>query len=162
MRHFSRQWLRYSLYYEPETGYWFHNRSNKYHQKGDRADISSGRYRVVIFDGQRFASHRLAWFYMTGKWPVLTLDHADLDKQNNRWENLREASFGQNAANQKASSKNKSGHKGVTPSRNGKKWQAAIQCRGRRIRLGTFTAKSDAAQAYVAAAQKYFGKFARA
>jgi hypothetical protein len=62
--------------------------------------------------GRRYAAHRLIFFWMTGRWP-LVVDHIDHDRTNNRWENLRDVSAGENAQNRSLHSNNTSGACGV-------------------------------------------------
>jgi hypothetical protein len=87
------------------------------------------------------------------------VDHVNSDTLDNRKCNLRVATRGQNAANQRLSRKNTSGFKGVTPV--GNKWQAQIGISGRRIYLGLFNTPELAHAAYCAAAARHFGEFAR-
>lgn len=48
-------------------------------------------YLSIQVAGKRYYAHRLAWFYMTGKWPENEIDHKNRIRNDNRWENLREA-----------------------------------------------------------------------
>lgn len=62
------------------------------------------RYLRGCILGVPVLQHRLAFFYMTGKWPPRTVDHKpDTCKSNNRWDNLQLATYGeQNAGKPKA------------------------------------------------------------
>lgn len=81
-------------------------------------------------------------------------DHWDGKTLNNQRHNLREATSTQNQANRKYY-KNSTGYKGVRAS--GKRFMAAIDS----IHLGTFDTAKEAHQAYCAAAEKKYKKFAR-
>jgi hypothetical protein len=94
--------------------------------------------------------------FITG-WPLV--DHRNGDGLDNRRENLRPATNAQNGANQRASSRNTSGYKGVIRHRH--RWAAQIVPGGRRFWLGTFDTPEAAARAYDAAALDHFGDFAR-
>lgn len=48
-------------------------------------------YVSIQVAGKRYYAHRLAWFYMTGVWPENEIDHKNRVRDDNRWENLREA-----------------------------------------------------------------------
>ena len=92
---------------------------------------------------------------------VLYIDHRNHNGLDNRRKNLRAAKMSQNMHNRRKQSNNKSGIIGIYWKKSGRKWCASICVCGRRIYLGLFVHKKDAAAAYRKAAKKYFGEFAR-
>jgi hypothetical protein len=90
-----------------------------------------------------YMAHRLAWLYMTGAFPKEQIDHINLDRADNRWRNLREATQSQNRANVSAYANNTSGIKGVNWDKRAGKWRAQIYIAGRKTLLGMFSAKDD-------------------
>ncbi len=77
-----------------------------------------------------------------------------------RWRIVNDVStFQQNSANARASKNNVLGVKGVYP--NHGKIRAAIHKDGKRFNLGTFETVEEASDAYLAAATRHFGAFAR-
>lgn len=92
--------------------------------------------------------------------PGEEIDHKDGNPLNCLDNNLRICTHSQNNHNQKLSSNNTSGWKGVCWSKQNQKWQAYITVGGKQIHLGFFSIKEDAARAYNVAAIKYFGEFA--
>lgn len=117
----------------------------------------SGGYRRISILRKSYLEHRLAWFYMTGKWPAADIDHRDGNRTNNCWGNLRQATKSQNSGNRKAKAK----FKGTTRACNGK-WHAKIFFEGKLIYLGAFNTRKEAHEAYTAKAIELFGEFARA
>lgn len=91
----------------------------------------------------------------------LLVDHKDQNKLNNQRSNLRLATHSENQANRGLHPKNRSGFKGVSWNKNARKWAASIQFQGKRIYLGLYLTKEQAAVAYNLAASKYFGEFAQ-
>ncbi len=118
-------------------------------------------YRATRIRGVNYRMHRLAFFYMTRRWPVGDVDHIDCDKANNRWSNLREATRSQNLANRGATQKNSHGNKGLVWDARRRKWRAVIVVNYRRHYLGIFDDIEEAKGAYWNAAQQHFGEFAR-
>lgn len=116
-------------------------------------------YFSIGIDSRVYQAHRLAWLYMYGAWPKGGLDHKDRVCSNNAKSNLREATSQQNGANRSMVSNNTSGVKGVHWNRKVKKWRAGIRVSSKIIHLGHFLNIDDAANAYAAAALKYFGDF---
>lgn len=89
------------------------------------------------------------------------VDHASLNKLDNRRQNLRVCTRSQNNWNLPVASHNTSGYKGVSwYSRRGV-WEAYIGTHGRREKLGYFKSKVSAAIAYNIAAVQLHGEFAR-
>jgi len=161
----TRARLRELLHYDPNTGEfrWRERPGN-----GARRDLSAGHVpsqqdrRRIGIDRRVYSAHQLAWFYMTGRWPRPMIDHCDGDATNNRWNNLRRATSSQNNANRRRPRNNTSGYKGVTLHRGPGKWRATIHRKGRVVHLGTFPTPQAAHAAYLAAARKLYGEFARA
>lgn len=116
-------------------------------------------YINIKINGVLYKAHRLAWLYMTGKWPIAQIDHKDGDKKNNAWANLREATNGQNQMNLPVKRNNTSGVKGVSWDKNTRRWRARITAGGVCFTIGYFREKKDAAAAYTAAAQNRHGEF---
>ena len=89
------------------------------------------------------------------------VDHVNLNKLDNRRENLRPCSHKQNCRNQSAKARNVAGFKGVGFDVERNKWRAQIMIDGRQHFLGRYEKAEDAARAYDAAARSQFGEFAR-
>lgn len=121
-----------------------------------------GFYRVIRIRGRRYYAHRLAWFYVYGKWPSGRLDHRDGDGLHNWIDNLRPATPVQNARNSKRRNRGRSGFKGVSWKTGRGKWVAQIRDENRNVHLGYFDTPEEAHAAYVEAARERFGEFARA
>ncbi|MET4187604.1 hypothetical protein ABIB86_000447 [Bradyrhizobium sp. JR1.7] len=151
------------LHYDHVTGIFRWRRSYRRAVAGNVAGHKNHRgYVMISVGGRLFLAHRLAFFYMTGEWPIGLIDHEDTDKSNNRWVNLRDANSSQNGANSKLACNNSSGFKGVSWDAESCRWQAFIHIDGRTKRLGRFDSAEEAAASYQLAALANFGEFARA
>lgn len=93
--------------------------------------------------------------------PKAITDHADGDGLNNQRYNLRACSKSENARNRDATKANTSGAKGVFWHKKNHCWVARIKFGGKLLHLGCFTDINAASLAYNAAAETYFGEFAR-
>jgi hypothetical protein len=158
----SQEYPTSILHYEPETG-WFRWKK-KIAQKvvvGRRAGgLRGDGYRLIKISGKRYYEHRLAWFYQTGSWPNNDIDHKNLNRCDNAWNNLRQATRSQNTSNTKIRITNLSNYKGVT--KKGKRsWQARIRVNGQDHYLGTFLSPELAHSKYCEAAQEFHAEFAR-
>lgn len=121
--------------------------------------------RYITVKGKRYFASRLAWFYTYGEWPSGQVDHRNLDRLDNRIENLRVATPQQNVANRRANRSNRLGVKGVGMAtmrvRKAQRYRARIRVDNKLIHLGYFSTPELANAAYKSAAEKFFGEFAR-
>ncbi len=155
----SHKRLLQLLHYNPLTGDITWRVAMRGHKIGDNAKslMKIGYYRVRI-ESRTYLAHRLAWFYVTGKWPKEEVDHIDGDRANIVFANLREATKSQNMSNRPFQTNNTSGFKGVWKHRN--RWVAEIKVNGVKHRLGSFTTIEEAAHTYNLAAKELHGDFA--
>lgn len=159
----TQQRLKSLLHYDPVTGIWTWRVQRQQMAAGSVAGYvhkQSGR-RLMSIDGKRYYAYRLAVLYMTGAWPANEVDHQNLNKADDAWSNIREATHSQNNANVKRRIDNSSGYKGVSWHKRTRTWRADICINGRQKSLGHFASAKDAHDAYKVAAALYFQAFAR-
>jgi hypothetical protein len=156
--------VRELLLYDPETGHFTWRISRKGTKGvGKRAGVATGpkSHQVVSIgiDYSRLIAHRLAWLYMTGEWPTLTIDHINHNQLDNRWCNLRLATQTQNNANTPLRRHNTSGFKGVSWHKKSGRWRASLTFRRKHYHLGFFSDPKNAYVAYCAKARELHGEF---
>lgn len=148
----SQAELKRLLSYDPLTGEftWLVQQGSK--KPGESAGHATYRdYLSIQVKGCLFSAHRLAWLYMYGAFPDGLIDHIDHNRANNRIANLRCVAPAVNAQNQiKRKRRDPSIPLGVDPLPSGR-YSASIRREYKRIRLGTFATKEEAAAAYLAA-----------
>ncbi len=156
-------YIERNLSYDPLTGVFIWKRSlNPRVRAGNRAGLVNGNgYRTISISGRHRREHRLAWLIMTGTWPRFDVDHINGERDDNRFENLREATRTQNMQNGKVRANNVSGAKGVAYNKRRQTWHAAIKVDGINKYLGSYKSPEEAKAAYDKAANDYFGIFAR-
>jgi hypothetical protein len=153
----TQERLKELVSYDPDTGKFAWLES-----KRGRRPISHRKYCQIRIDGRPYLIHRLAWIYMHGSIPFgMEVDHKNRDTTDTRIENLRLATSSQNRANRIINNSSKSGLKGAHSGRRGG-YCARITCQGKVHHLGSFQTAEEAHAAYVEAAQRLFGEFARA
>ena len=155
--------LKELVSYCEETGIFVWKETRGKAIKGQSAgylDKKTG-YIQIGLDKTLYLAHRLAWLYVYGHFPSGAIDHKNRIGSDNRIANLRIANDSQNGANKPIARDNKSGFKGVSWHRGGRKWQASIKVNKKSIGLGLYENPEDAHKAYCAAAEKHFGEFAR-
>jgi HNH endonuclease len=158
----TQKYLKSILEYDPKTGLftWLVTLSLR-KPKGCIAGFPQLKGRIKIgIRGHDYMAHRLAFLYMTGKWPEYEIDHINENPSDNRWENLRHGTPHQNHGNRGKQVNNSSGYKGVCKPTGKNFFIAGIKVHGKRIHLGVFQKAEEAYAAYCAAAKKYYGKWA--
>lgn len=125
---------------------------------GREAGSRNGKgYVHVRIDGRFYAAHRLVWAHFTGAEPTGEIDHKNGDRADNRPENLRLATRGENMRNSTARG---DWPKGVYRCKKDGKFRAQIKFRGHNRGLGVFNTPEAAHAAYRAEATRLFGAFA--
>lgn len=159
--------IRRLFSYDNDTGIlaWKVSRSNCV-RIGQEAGSVQGKddwpYRTVSVNGVHYMAHHLIWYFVTGEWPHgFLVDHRDGNGLNNRWLNLRRATFSQNVCNSKLGRSNTSGFKGVSFDRKSGRWHAQIMLDRKQKHLGRFPTPELAHAAYCHAAERLHGDFAR-
>lgn len=149
--------------YRPQTGEFIRllATNNRVKVGGVCGFVDVDGYRRIRVDGKLYLAHRLAWFYMHGRWPLDEVDHRDGIRDNNRWSNLRSAGRFQNAWNMRSGKPNSTGYRGVSLNRKSGRYEAAIHAARQRHHLGTFDTPQEAHQAYCEASTRLHGEFGR-
>ena len=127
---------------------------------------SSGNHlyvqRTIYADGKYIgyeSLHRLISKCQPGQ----VVDHINGDSLDNRRSNLRVCSAAQNRLNCRRHKNNQAGLKGVYLDKEcaTTRWRASIRANGKKHNLGSFSTKNEAHAAYVRAAKRLHGEFAR-
>lgn len=144
--------------YDPDTG------SLSWRDGGGDAgwlDQSNGYIRLMI-DGIRLYAHNVIWFMVAGYYPdKKEVDHIDLDRANNRWDNFRKSSPTLQQANRGVQRNNALHTKGVSYCKSTGKYRADIRVNGKSVNLGRRPTIEEASELYARAAVEHYGEFAR-
>lgn len=157
----SRTRLRELLKYDPATGVltWKERASSEFSNEkyaktwnkrfaGKQAFtyIGSNGYPQGTIGGVSLQAHRVIFKWMTDLEPQ-QIDHANCNRKDNRWSNLRASSSLLNKKNLRLRSDNTSGVCGVHYSKRDKRWIAQIGEKYQTITLGRFETKEEAIEA---------------
>lgn len=137
----TQQELKRQLHYDPITGIFtwlIHTRNTKI---GQVAGYIQRGYRRIGIDEHQYPASQLACLYMTGAFPKTEMDHINRDRNDDRWENLRDVTRQFNLYNTKRK-KNATGFSGVQPKRG--KYSARLRINGAREHLGVFNSPKEA------------------
>ncbi|MDU4943950.1 MAG: HNH endonuclease [Mixta calida] len=161
MNNLTQEQLKKILHYDPETGVWTWLVSRGRIPKGSVAGTigSVEGYRSISINHHRYRSGRLAFFYMTGRWPI-QVDHINRIRDDDRWVNLREADNSQNNCNRDLQKNNTSGASGVCWAKNKSKWLVQVGVKGKLIYFGLYEDKELADLVCSEAKAKYHKEFA--
>ena len=156
--------LKELLHYDPDTGVFTRKVTRSGRAKaGDVAGFTVHGYRGIMIAKKNYRCHRLAFLYMTGRFPEAQIDHINGNRSDNRWINLRQANNAENMRNRGRQSNNTSGFKGVnkkTDHARKNPWRATIHLNGKSKSIGHFKTPEEAYAAYSTAADKIHGDFA--
>ncbi len=141
--------------YDRDTGIFTRKVASSRMKAGSECSATNSKgYVEFNILGKLVRAHRLAFFIINGEWPLLTVDHINGDKQDNRWSNLREVDNKTNCENKRSiNSNNSTGYTGVIRRR--KKFECRIRTDGKLLYLGVFDTPQEAAAAYLVAKEKH-------
>ncbi len=91
-----------------------------------------------------FKRYHIVWWKATGKWPILEIDHKNRLKTDDRFDNLREVTHQQNAAN---NGKTNGLPTGVAFFKRNQKYQAYTYKNNKKLHLGYFSSPEEASNA---------------
>lgn len=114
-------------------GFEYRSNTGEIWKDGARRDYRDGLYRSVCNGGIRVLAHRLAWRLQTGQWPENLVDHRNLNKQDNCFDNLRDATRSENEFNKPANKNGLSGERGVYFDSCLCRWKIGITANGNRF-----------------------------
>lgn len=120
------------------------------------ADDGHG-YIALRLCGHTFKAHHVVWLMHTGAMPDNPLDHANGNRQDNRFENLREAAAFENSHNTTKIGRGQ--FKGVEKPKGKSFYVAKISLRGKKKYIGSFKTPEEAHAAYIEAKNKYAQEF---
>ena len=120
---------------------------------------SQSSYNKVEINYKTYCQHRVIFLMQHGYLPKV-VDHIDVNRYNNKIENLRASNQSKNALYARKKSHNTSGVKGVHFHRISNKWWARISIDGKRKSLGLFDDLELAELVMIEAREKHHGEFA--
>lgn len=160
-RDLTQEYVRACVSYDAETGLFVARLPSASRQEGDiLGALGNHGYLTIAIAGKSYLAHRLAWFYVHGRWPIL-VDHIDRDRHNNRLCNLRECTYRENAWNVTPMQGTASGVEGVNWFASRRKWVAKISSGGVYRTLGYFDTIEEAAAVRAQAVKVERGHFLR-
>lgn len=143
----TQERLKELLRYLPESGR-FVWRAKPRRRDSEPGTVNKDGYLDITIDKKKYPAHRLAWFYMTGAWPAVLIDHWNRKRLDNSWENLREATVLEN-------NRNKEYHEKAGVRVVGNRFYARLNVEGRMKHIGSYGTFEEAKAAYLKAKEKY-------
>jgi len=107
--------------------------------------VKPNGYIVVLINRKLYRLHRLAWLYMTGKWPDNEIDHINGNRADNRFCNIRQATKAENNWNKKVRKDSTTGIKNVLYYPNYQTYYVKITANNVSHSFGPFKTKDEAA-----------------
>lgn len=149
------------LEYRDGELYWKSTSKFSNRKIGERAgSLQKDFYRSIKYKKIKYQEHRVI-FFMFNKYLPEVIDHINGNPSDNRIENLRESTWGDNSKNMAMRKSNKSGHKNVSFHTASKKWCVSMNVDGIPKWFGSYHDIDYAIFVATAMRHKYHGKFAR-
>lgn len=151
----TQEELKKLLYYDPDTGIftWLVQANNRFKVGSEAGTINKNlktgkSYIDIKIRGKvYYNAGKLAFLYMTGKFPEDQVDHINGNGIDNRWNNIRKVTRLVNSQNRRKYANNSSGVVGVRWYCRVNKWASGINVNKKAIHLGYFNDFTDAVRA---------------
>lgn len=140
--------------YDPETGIFLRDGTQRGSMDG------KGYIRLTLGHKAYWFAHRIAFAFMGHEIPEY-VDHHNGIRNDNRWTNLRPATWAQNQHNKRMRRDNTSGIKGVSWHKDRRKWQVSIMVNKKQIYFGLFTDLAEAEKVAREAREKLHKDFCK-
>lgn len=157
----TQERLKELLSYNKETGEFTRLKDRGTRKIGDEAGHNIEGYTYIGIDNKTYPAHRLAFLYVDGVYPLSDVDHKDMNRGNNKWDNLRISTRRLNMLNMKAHQDNPLGFKNVSYRKDTGKYSVRITINGKYKAIGCFDDLDLANLVADAAREKYHGEYAR-
>lgn len=147
--------VRHLFEYDKDSGVLIRRVTSGSARKGTKAGtLTQYGYIQVRVDGRFYLAHRLIWLHVHGVWPDQCLDHVNGVTNDNRYINLRTATYSENGQNKVVQTNNRLGLMGVTYDKDRKSYRAHIRINNKQIFLGRYPTGQEAHEAYLKAKAK--------
>lgn len=147
--------IRDRLSYDHETGEfrWLKTTGRQIAGSQGGTKQGNGYIQISIF-GSKYLAHRLAWAMHYGVWPGLQIDHINHIRDDNRIENLREATNKENSRNVSVRRGSSTGVLGVSFNKGHRYYEAHIAINRKKKHIGWFKTMGEAVSARKEAERK--------
>jgi len=160
-----RQFFLDSFEYKDGYLYWKEIK-NKRNENKPVGHINGCGYRIISIWNKEtkkyktYLMHRITFLMHHGHLPKV-VDHIDGNKDNNKIENLRAATYSENLHNSKRNKRSTTGYKGVKWSKQKQKFIGIVHSNYKEYYAGSYTTIEEAAKATTELRNKLHGAFAK-
>lgn len=159
----TQKQLLSSLHYDPASGIFTWTRREGTKTAGDVAGtIDQYGYRCISFKGHIYKAHRLAFIYMEGSIDDdVQVDHKNGIRDDNRWSNIRLATYIENCQNKRVYKTNKTGCPGASYVKSSQKYKLVIKLNNTALYMGRYSTIEECIWARNFATAMLYGEFAK-
>lgn len=151
----DQKFLRKQLQYDPVTGVFTRLTGFRRGRVAGGKSPSNGHWTISV-GNKRYLASRLAWLWMTGRFPANEIDHINRNPLDNRFCNLREATNRQNQLNR--TRRPRTGSRNIYP--HARHFRVVLFKEGKPLLFGTYKTLAEAETVRDKAVALHYGEFA--